>query len=187
MDEKREDHPLWNEFVKWMGVRHGKGLPHSQDDWHCFLAGAEAAFMKGGPYAAAKRKQALERIEAMDPITAASSRAKLDRLLKVVEEETGCANEVIAKLDKIIRIAETPSLASEAVNKIDRLNDRLNKRLDTAFGLSHKMTGKLDQLVKLASTLSADKGLDRLSAKIERLLELVQAGQTIHVELTPTG
>ena len=111
MDEKCEDHPLWGEFVKWMGVRHGKGLPHSQDDWHCFIAGAEAMG---------------ERLKSPSAIVDLIQTSSLH-----------------AKLDKIIRIAETPSLASEA---IDELN-RMDKRLDTAFGLSHKMAAKLDQML----------------------------------------
>ena len=134
MDEKREDHPLSGVFLEWLqSDQRPKMCCLECNSWPAFLAGAEATEER----LASPGGTLLAQYVQIDN--------KLNAIIKL-QSRSSPLGELIAKLDKIIRIAETPSLASEAVDELNRMD----KRLDIAFGLSHKMAAKLDKILKLA-------------------------------------
>ena len=123
MNEKPEDHPLWPAFVEVMEEDRcicGECMK-SMDTlgrWTWFLAGAKAVGVKVEvvPRPITESLDALHtkldrNSGKLDRILArpvGRNDAKLDRILAIVKEETGCANEVIAKLDRILEILGSP-------------------------------------------------------------------------------
>ncbi len=191
MNEKRKDHPLWQEFVKWMGVRHGKGLPHSQDDWHCFLTGAEAAFMKGGPYAAAKRKQACDAdrltnaVERLELMISRISGAKLgDRAvgLKLVNRFEAAQSALDGSVERLEELGKRqgvihPSWTTDAYEQLEMqvgfLQDLANKN-DIAVK-------RLEEFAKKPTPMELSHVANRFNAGIKRLEELDERSEELAV------
>ena len=113
MDEKQEDHPLWPAFMEWFASDAIAGIHFLSPAkvWRIWLAGARAAATARGGDMDTNRIRHRQITAKLDRILArpvGRNDAKLDRILAIVEEETGCANEVIAKLDRILEILGSP-------------------------------------------------------------------------------
>jgi len=86
--------------------------------WTWFLAGAAvaeaeemgAATARGGDMDTnrIRHKQITAKLDRILGRPVGRNDAKLDRILAIVKEETGCANEVIAKVDRILKILGSP-------------------------------------------------------------------------------
>ncbi len=169
MNEKREDHPLWPEFAKWFALQDECGTRVSEAFvllyWPAFLAGAEAAFMKGGPYAAAKRKQTCD----ADRLTNAA-----ERLEKLDERSEELAVGYNAIADRLSRTAREVDADRQRCEKLISHMELVAQKQEHFGNWQGEVTCQMDEYTTNLYNLvkRQEHATKRLEATAKGLLEL---------------
>ncbi len=134
--EKREDHPLWNEFSKHMEACKPEQAPgYWHYHWQDFLAGAEAAKAQATPPGGISAKRMIELVALLD--------------VPPFETALGCLTNAVERLEEL---AEKPTPM-----ELSHVANRFNAGIKQLEELSARSAGLCDRMEKIVASFDDAK------------------------------